>query len=974
VVARFEAERQALALMDHPNIAKVLDGGTTDSGRPYFVMELVKGVPITDYCDQNRVSIRERLELFASVCQAVQHAHQKGIIHRDIKPSNVLITLHDGMPVVKVIDFGVAKAVGQQLTDKTIYTQFSQMVGTPLYMSPEQAWQSGLDVDTRTDIYGLGVLLYELLTGTTPFDKERLSDVGYDEMRRIIREEEPPKPSTRISTLGQAATTVSTQRQSEPKRLSRLLRGELDWIVMKALEKDRDRRYETANGLAMDVQRYLHDEPVLACPPSSWYRFRKIARRQKTALLAVAGVVLALTGIAASIGWAVRDRGAREEALDQTVARTLTEVIEPLLAEEKWSEALAAVNRADELLAAAGRTERPQRLVQLREELGMVERLEAIPRAKGEAKTRGAIVGDPEYRPQPAGLSEDYYFRGWQPDENFAEVFRAFGIDVDALTPEEAAAQIQRRSVHPALVKALDEWAPLRRSARGESNAGWKKLVAIARLADPPDPWRNRCREAFLRRDRQALEQLAQTIPIRQVTPKTLWLLALTLKEVGAPEQAVELLRRAQHEYPDDLWINDTLGHFSLLAFKPPRTEDALRYFSIALSLRPSRPQLHFMVGVTLWAKGAFEEGVVEFSKALELDPSYSPARAHLYVVLRAQGKFEEYIAECRKAIELHPNDARAHYNLACVLRTHKKLDEAVAELRRTIELDPKDARLHSNLGDLLRDQKKQDEAIAEYRKAIELDPKDAAACIDLGNALEVYGDLPGAVSAYQKAMALNPALAKELLLDVFPARYYVQRSQWDKAAAEYAKVDLGERPLNDDSFAYACLLLIRGDSEGYNRFCQGMIQRAAQTENPWEAYTLARSCAMARKSPVDPARAVQWAKKIVANEHSPWCFHVLGLAQYRAGQFDQALQSFTKANVKAWRYSELNWFPLALVHHRLGHPDEARQCLDKGIQWLKREGPPSPERPAKLLPQDWIEAQLLRREAEEMLKIKQSP
>jgi eukaryotic-like serine/threonine-protein kinase len=356
VVARFEAERQALALMDHPNIAKVLGGGTTDSGRPYFVMELVKGVPITEYCDQNQVSIRQRLELFVSVCQAVQHAHQKGIIHRDLKPSNVLVVSHDGTPVVKIIDFGVAKAIGQQLTDKTIYTQFSQMVGTPLYMSPEQAGQSGLDVDTRSDIYSLGVLLYELLTSTTPFDRERLRELSYDEMRRIIREEEPPKPSTRISTLGKAAATMSTQRQSEPKQLSRLIRGELDWIVMKALEKDRNRRYETASGLAMDVQRYLHDEPVLACPPTVGYRLKKFWQRNRGLASATAVVFLCLVGGIVGTSWgltkAVHAQGkaqdeadaARQARQDEEFQRQLAEK-EKARAEDNLKQARLAVDK-----------------------------------------------------------------------------------------------------------------------------------------------------------------------------------------------------------------------------------------------------------------------------------------------------------------------------------------------------------------------------------------------------------------------------------------------------------------------------------------------------------------------------------------------------------------------------------------------------------------------------------------------------
>jgi len=323
VVARFEAERQALALMDHANIAKVHDGGETTGGRPYFVMELVKGVSITEFCDQNQVPIRERLELFVVVCQAVQHAHQKGIIHRDIKPSNVLVASNDGGPVVKIIDFGVAKALGQQLTERTLFTQFTQLIGTPLYMSPEQAGQTALDVDTRSDIYSLGVLLYELLTGTTPFDKERLREAAYDEIRRIIREEEPPKPSTRVSTLGQAATTVSTQRKTDPKRLSQLFRRELDWIVMKCLEKDRNRRYETANGLAGDIERYLHDEPVQACPPSAWYRFHKLARRNRAALtitaLIAAALLLAVVVLTVSNVWVTRERDEKDRALKDKV-------------------------------------------------------------------------------------------------------------------------------------------------------------------------------------------------------------------------------------------------------------------------------------------------------------------------------------------------------------------------------------------------------------------------------------------------------------------------------------------------------------------------------------------------------------------------------------------------------------------------------------------------------------------------------
>jgi eukaryotic-like serine/threonine-protein kinase len=357
VIARFEAERQALAMMDHPNIAKVFDAGSTEIGRPYFVMELVKGVPILEYCDTEKLDTRSRLNLFVLVCQAIQHAHQKGIIHRDIKPGNVLVTFHDGVPVPKVIDFGIAKATSQELTQKTLFTEHHQMIGTPAYMSPEQAEMSGLDIDTRSDIYSLGVLLYELLTGTTPFAHQELMERGFGEMMRIIREETPHKPSTRLSTLGETGTRTALQRHTDIRKLGLVLRGDLDWIVMKCLEKDRARRYDTANGIAEDIRRHLTDEPVTAGPPSASYRLHKFVKRNRNTVVASIAIacilVLGVVGTSTGMVWAINERARADDEATRANLSAAAETEARKTAQANEKRAVDEAQRAERELARA---------------------------------------------------------------------------------------------------------------------------------------------------------------------------------------------------------------------------------------------------------------------------------------------------------------------------------------------------------------------------------------------------------------------------------------------------------------------------------------------------------------------------------------------------------------------------------------------------------------------------------------------
>jgi serine/threonine protein kinase/tetratricopeptide (TPR) repeat protein len=756
VVARFEAERQALALMDHPHIAQVHDGGETASGRPYFVMELVRGVPITAYCDQNQVAVRERLELFVHVCQAVQHAHQKGIIHRDIKPSNVLVLSQDGTPVVKVIDFGVAKAIGQQLTDKTLYTHFSQLVGTPLYTSPEQAGQSGVDVDTRSDIYSLGVLLYELLTGTTPFGQERLKTVGFDEICRILREEEPPKPSTRISTLGRAQATVSANRQSDPKRLRQLVRGELDWIVMKALEKDRNRRYETASAFAADVQRYLKDEPVQACPPSVWYRFRKFGRRHKVGL-AMAGLALScLVLVGSGIGWVAGDAAARHAKAAAGFDDALADA-DAALKREDWPAARAARDRAHDLLAAAGADAlRPERLRRVEADLLMAQTLELARLEKA------------------SGVTQDHF--DWaKADPLYAAAFESYGLPVLALEPNEAAERIAASAVREQLLAALRDWAAIQPDlTRG------KRLQALLQVADR-DPWRRRLADAIAQKDVPGLSRLVKQPEILGQPPEWLAVTAAALERAGF-SGTEEFWRQAQQRHPADFWINHELA-FYLHHRKPPRLEEAVGFYRVALALRPHSPGVYFALGTALQGSGRLDEAIAAYKEALRLKPDYVSAHSVLGSALQDKGRLDEAIAEHREALRLKPEYAVAHSNLGAALWGKGQLDEAIAEYREALRIKKDYATAHYSLGNALRAKGQLDEAIAEYREALRLEPDYASAHNNLGIALRAKGQLDEAIAEYREAFRLKKDYATAH--NNFGAVLH-DKGQLEEAIAEY--------------------------------------------------------------------------------------------------------------------------------------------------------------------------------------------
>ena len=793
VLARFESERQALALMDHPHIAKVLDAGSTEQGRPFFVMELVKGIPITDYCDRHRLGIPERLAIFRQVCSAVQHAHQKGIIHRDLKPSNILVESHDDGPVPKVIDFGLAKAIsGMRLTDQSLFTAFGSVAGTPLYMAPEQADFNALDVDTRADIYALGVVLYELLTGSTPIRRETVQRTALDEMLRVIREVEPPTPSSRIGT-SEGLPSLAANRHVEPARLSRLVRGDLDWIVMKALAKERNRRYDAAIGLANDLERYLNHEPVTAGPPTAAYRLRKFVRRHRGEVVAATLVMLALVGgvVGTTLGLfeARRQRGvAVAEARQKEEARR-AESDQRRQAERR----LAQVETANEILGSIFKDLNPRNAQKEGKPLAALlgERLD-----QATAAIEGEAIGDPlAVARMQMTLGQSQLGLGY-PEKGVGLYTKAHATFAARLGLDHASTirsivgiaschyQAGRRD------RALELLEPA--LARSRAKLGPDHPLSLTTMTNLALCY------AALGQHERALKLRVETLELTRAKlgpehPNALLdmaNLAASFAIDGQRDRAIKLLEETTAlqktklgpDHPDTLWIMSDLANLYALDGQKDRAIWLIEE-AIALSrakLGPDHPntlrsleicaRVHSLAGQRDRAVDLLEE--VLSSRSAKLGPDHPDTLATLHSLAdsyRANGQlglarklYEKAVASCRRAIRDDPGSAPTHFKLGEALRRLKKTEEAITEYREAIHLDPGLYVAHRELGGTFWDLGNFAEAIAPWREAVRLKPGERIMHINLGTALTRSGKPDEALVEYRLARDLAPAGSKE--------------------------------------------------------------------------------------------------------------------------------------------------------------------------------------------------------------------
>lgn len=695
VIARFEAERQALAMMDHPNIARVFDGGAIEpsehdipgsGARPFFVMELVKGVTVTEYCDKNSLTTHERLRLFVDICHAVQHAHQKGIIHRDLKPSNVMVTLHDGKPVIKVIDFGVAKAIHHRLTEKTMFTEYGQMIGTPQYMSPEQAEMSGLDVDTRCDIYSLAVLLYELLTGTTPLEAQTLREAGYAEMQKLIRDQEPVKPSLRLSTAGESLTVIARHRSVTPERLNREIKGDLDWIVMKGLEKDRQRRYESATSFARDIERALNDEPVEAGPPAFSYRLKKFTRRHRKVVWTAASVLLLLL----AVGWwpamnvrAYFDRKAREtnqlsQAIFEADNRLKVAVDSSPGHSEEWLAARSAKQRVEDLMASTI-------ALPIIKESGkdLIQRYEEASRSREFGRQVEQLLIN---RATSMDLSS------WiQMEKEFREIFRQRGFDLDKTEPAKIAEMIRDDRDQVQLADALELWLGTRGQmasfggppATQELMQPWADAMYVA----DPDPLRTGIRRVVYQADpatTEHLEALVKKSDLSTALPRSLSWLAVTFQMAGNPQRSNEIHLMTLKNHPDDLMLN---FDFALTLGVQGDWNRAIRYYMRCTALRPELPGIWRGLGVAYRENGELELSRDALDYAVELQPDHGPGYLDLAKTQFAQKDYEEAVASSKEGLA---RQADAFAAWRCMGDSHvalKRYPEALEAFERCHEL-----------------------------------------------------------------------------------------------------------------------------------------------------------------------------------------------------------------------------------------------------------------------------------------------
>jgi non-specific serine/threonine protein kinase/serine/threonine-protein kinase len=759
VVTRFEAERQALALMDHPAIATVFDGGSTPEGRPYFVMEYVKGEPITTYCDRQRLTTQERLELFTQVCEGVQHAHQKGIIHRDLKPSNVLVTIQDDHPVPKIIDFGVAKATARHLTERTLYTELGVMIGTPEYMSPEQAEMGGLDIDTRTDVYALGVILYELLTGALPFDRKELRQAGLAEIQRTIREKEPPRPSTRVTQLGPASTEAAKNRHTEPHRLAGQLRGDLDWVTMKALEKDRTRRYQTANALASDVRRHLNSEPVAAGPPSAVYRAKKFVRRHRFGVAVAATLVLLLLAFGATMVVQAQ-RIARQRDRAERVSAFLVSLFEAADPDRSKGDRLTALELLDTGVARLERelSNEPEIRASLLHTIGRVYfqlgRDDTAERALEQALPFRRTLSGRERLDLAATLNE------------LGKIYSRKGDLARAEATYREVLDIRRRVLsadHPDIAKSLANLGTLaeRRGQLAEAEAQYKQALAIfKKSANPADGgvtlinlgglyWRQNKLGAALDTGREGLDVLRRAHGVEHsLTLSAMNNYAHHLYEAGEYAQAEQLQREllaVQRKLLGDSHFDVGVSYYNLgnTLDEQGRFAEAEQALRESLAIwRRTLPDGHVQ---TAWAlndlaivltdqrrcadaEPLYREALAVFQKAKDSDPASAAWSLHgLGNVYACRGQIGEAEKHYRAALELrrktlgaaHANVADTEAALGRLLTGRGAYEEADRLLRDALAIRRKSlpsthwriAYTEALLGSCLRGERRFDEA-----------------------------------------------------------------------------------------------------------------------------------------------------------------------------------------------------------------------------------------------------------------------